>query len=98
MPGLDLRQGGVERQAASGAGVEVGELLALEQDRLTRELLDAFEVGAAGRVGRRCGKCGVICHEEGVWLRRLTRRCRRKGLGDDHCRLRYLPGRGPRGS
>ena len=45
-PLLDLEQGGVESEPAGGAGMKVLERLAVEQDRLPRELLDAFEVGA----------------------------------------------------
>ncbi len=45
-PLLDLEQRSVEGEPAGGAGMEVLERLTVEQDRLPRELLDAFEVGA----------------------------------------------------
>jgi len=42
----------LRRIALEGVGRERVALLALEQDRLPRELLHAFDVGAAGRGGR----------------------------------------------
>ncbi|MEZ5073386.1 MAG: hypothetical protein R2691_00925 [Solirubrobacterales bacterium] len=61
---LDLDEGGIERQPAGGAGMKVGERLAVEQDRLARELLDALEIGARWLVGRDCGEFAGFCHEK----------------------------------
>ncbi len=63
---VEFDEGGVEGEPPGGAGQQLLERLAIEQDRLTRELLYAFEIGARWRVGRVGGKCGGFCHEKGL--------------------------------
>ena len=50
--GVELRQGGLDGEAPRGPGCDVLDRLAVEQDRLTRELAHALELHVCDRAGR----------------------------------------------
>jgi hypothetical protein len=52
----------VDRTSSCRAECEVGDRLALEQDRLSGELPHTIEFGLAQFVGRLRGNVGGICH------------------------------------
>jgi hypothetical protein len=62
---LDLRQRSVDRAAPRGARGEVGDGLALEQDRLAGELAHPIEVGLAQLARRLGGNVSGVGHREG---------------------------------
>ena len=61
--GLELGEGVVDRPPARRAGSEVGDRLALEQDRLAGEIANPVEVRFAERVGRARGNVSGIGHK-----------------------------------
>ena len=63
--GVELGERGVDRPPARGAGREVGDRLALEQDRLAGELPHPIEVGLAQLARRARGNVGGVGHWKG---------------------------------
>ncbi len=97
---IDLGERGIQSAAARRAARQVLGLLALEQERLARELPCTFDVGARRRLCRFGGRLGLVSQSEALLIRRsppIERMARR--MWPDHGRhprygspLRALPG------
>ena len=71
--GVELGEGGVDRQAAGGARRQLGDRLVREQDRLAGELPRPIEVGLAQLASRARGYVGGIGHGQGEMRSRASR-------------------------